>query len=73
MHDAFITRSLRLTLALLIAGVAFGCLILSYQAMFELIAGAFRNSAVKFAWGSALATAALLLLHYRGDLIDDES
>ena len=73
MHDDFIIRSLRLTLVLLISAIALGCLILSYQALFELIAGAFRGSLEKFAWGAALAAGALLLMHYRGELIDDES
>ena len=73
MHDALITRSLRFTIVLLISSIALGCLVFSYQAMFELIAGAFRNSLEKFGWGVALATAALLLIRYRGDLVDDES
>jgi hypothetical protein len=73
MHDAFIIRSLRFTIVLLISTIGLGCLVLSYQAMFELIAGAFRDSLQKFGWGVALATAALLLIRYRGDLVDDES
>jgi hypothetical protein len=72
MHDAFITRSLRFTLALLISALAFGCLMLCYLALFDLIGGAIGDAIGKFAWGAALATATLLLIHYRGDLVDDE-
>jgi hypothetical protein len=72
MHRTLVIRSLRLTIVLLISGIALGCLILSYQALFELIAGAFHASLEKFAWGAALATAALLLIRFRGDVVDDE-
>jgi hypothetical protein len=72
MHDSFITRSVRFTLILLISVIAFGCLVLSYLALFELIGGAVGDALEKFAWGAALAIAALLLIHFRGDLVDDE-
>jgi len=71
MHDALLNRTLRLTVVGTIAIISTTALILCYRSLFELIAYDFPSAGVKLGWGALCATAALLLIRYRGDLIDD--
>ena len=71
MHDALLTRSLRYTILLLITGLASGALIFCYQAVFEMIEADFPPAWMRLGWGTAAGIAALLLIRFRGDLIDD--
>ena len=72
MHEnALLDRSLRVTIVGTIALIALAALILCYQGLFELAGLDFAAAGMKFGWGAACATASLLLIRYRGDLIDD--
>jgi hypothetical protein len=51
--------------------IALISLILCYQALFEVIAFDFSDAAMKLGWGTTCGIASLLLIRYRGDLIDD--
>jgi hypothetical protein len=71
MHDALLTRSLRYTILALISGLASGSLILCYRGLLEVIGGDLAAAGPGLGWGIAAGVAALLLIRYRGDLIDD--
>ena len=71
MSDAIVRRTLRFTIVAIITVIATTGLILSYRGLFELIIGQWQNAVMKLGWGIAAAVAALLLIRYRGDLIDD--
>jgi hypothetical protein len=71
MHDALLNRSLRYTILALISGLAGGSVILCYRGLFELIARDYPVAGMRLGWGLAAGVAALLLIRYRGDLIDD--
>jgi hypothetical protein len=71
MRDALLDRSLRVTVVGTIALIALAALILCYQALFELIGFDLPGAGMKLGWGAGCATASLLLIRYRGDLIDD--
>ena len=70
MHDALLTRTLRYTILAVISAVSLGSLMLSYSGIFELIAGDYRVAGMKLGWGLGAGVAALLLIRYRGDLIE---
>ena len=70
-QDALLDRSLRITIVATIALIALAALILCYQGLFELVGLDLPAAGMKFGWGAACATASLLLIRYRGDLIDD--
>jgi hypothetical protein len=71
MHDAFLNRSMRLTLIGTISAIALTGLILGYHGVFELICLNVATGVHQLAWGMSASAAALLLIRYRGDLIDD--
>jgi hypothetical protein len=71
MSDAIVRRTLRFTIVAIITVIATTGLILSYRGLFELIIGQWQIAGMKLGWGIAAAVAALLLIRYRGDLIDD--
>ena len=72
MHnDPFLNRSIRLTVVGTIALIALAALILCYQALFEFISYDFRAAGMKIGWGAACVVASLLLIRYRGDLVED--
>ena len=71
MRDAILNRSMRLTVVGMIAATGFAALILGYQGFFELLWGNFAAAGAKLAWGAGSGAAALLLMRYRDDLIDD--
>jgi hypothetical protein len=71
MSDAIVRRTLRFTIVAIITVIATTGLILSYRGLFELIIGQWQSAGMKLGWGIAAAVAALLLIRYRGDLIDD--
>ena len=62
---------MRLTLVTTMTLLAAAGLILSYRGLFELIIGNWEPAAMQTGWGLAAGAAALLLMRYRGDLIDD--
>jgi hypothetical protein len=71
MSDAFLNRTMRFTLVSTITIIASSGLILSYRGLLELIVGNWDPARMQMGWGVAAAVAALLLIRYRGDLIDD--
>ena len=71
MRDALLNSSIRFTVVGTIATIALTSLILCYQALFELIGFDFPAAGMKFGWGVLCVTASLLLIRYRGDLVDD--
>ena len=50
--------------------LSLAALILGYQALFDTITGGWRDAVGKITWSAVAAVAALLLIRYRGDLID---
>ena len=71
MHDTFLNRSIRLTVVGTIALITLAALILCYQALFEVMTSDYRSAGMKFGWGAACVVASLLLIRYRGDLVED--
>ncbi|MEO6435660.1 MAG: hypothetical protein ABIP55_07845 [Tepidisphaeraceae bacterium] len=71
MSDALLNRTMRLTLVGTIAIIAITGLILSYRGLFHLVGGEWQPAAMKLGWGIGAAAAALLLIRFRGDLIDE--
>jgi ABC-type Fe3+-siderophore transport system permease subunit len=71
MQDLLLSCSLRYTILALITGITLAALLLSYQGMLEIFAEDYRTAGIKLGWGLGSAIAALLLIRYRGDLIDD--
>ena len=71
MRDAILNRSLRLTVVGMIAVTGFAALILGYLGFFELLWGNFPAAGARLGWGAGAGAAALLLIRYRDDLIDD--
>ena len=71
MHDAILNRSLRLTLIGTISATSLACLILAYNALFDLMSAHWADAAARVVWSAAAALASLLLIFYRDDLIDD--
>ena len=70
MQDALLTRTLRYTILALISAISLGALILSYNGLFELLGAEYRAAGMKLGWGLGAGIAALLLIRYRGDLIE---
>ena len=71
MSDLLLRRTLRFTIVATITLIAMTGLILSYRGLYELITAQWQPAAMSLGWGLAAAAAALLLIRYRGDLIDD--
>lgn len=71
MHDALLNRSLRLTLIGTISATSLACLILAYNALFDLMSARWSDAAARVVWSAGAALASLLLIYYRGDLIDE--
>jgi hypothetical protein len=71
MRDALLDRSIHFTIVATIAIVVMTSLILCYQALFEVIGSDFRAAGMKLGWGAACVIASLLLIRYRGDLVED--
>ena len=71
VRDIVLNQTLRVTVVGTIAVIAMIGLILCYQAIFELIGFDFPAAGMRLGWGAACAVAALLLIRYRNDLIDD--
>jgi hypothetical protein len=71
MQDAFLNRSLRFTIVGTIAGITLAALLLCYRALLEFISYDFRAAGMKIGWGAACVVASLLLIRYRGDLVED--
>ena len=70
-QDALLDRSLRLTIVGTIALIALAALILCYQALFEFIGFDFPAAGMRLGWGVLCVIAALLLIRYKGDRVDD--
>jgi len=71
MRDAILNQTLRLTIVGMIAVLALTCLILAYRAIFDCVAHDWPGAAAHLVWSASAALAALLLIYYRGELIDD--
>ena len=71
MQDAILNRTLRLTIVGTISAMSLACLILAYTAIFDLFARHWTDAAARMVWSTSAALAALLLIYYRGELIDD--
>jgi hypothetical protein len=71
MQDALLNRTLRLTIVGTISIVSLACLILAYTAIFDLFARNWTDAAAHLVWSAGAALAALLLISYRNELIDD--
>jgi len=71
MRDALLDRSIRLLIVGTIAIIAMISLILCYRALLEFISYDFRAAGMKFGWGAGCVVASLLLIRYRGDLVED--
>ena len=71
MSDAIVRRTLRFTIIATITLIAATGLILCYRGLFELLIAQWQSAGMKLGWGIAAAFAALLLIRYRGDLLDD--
>jgi hypothetical protein len=70
-HDATtVRRTLRFTVTAVITLIALTGLILSYRGLFELVTFQWQAGGMKLGWGLGAAVAALLLIRYRGDLIE---
>ena len=70
MHDALLNRTLRFTIVGIISTLCLAAIILFYQALLDGIWSNFATAASKIAWGLGTATAGLILIKYRTDLID---
>jgi hypothetical protein len=70
-QDAHLHRSLRLTIVGTISLIALAALVLCYQALFEVIGFDFPAAGMRLGWGVLCVIAALLLIRYKGDLVDD--
>jgi len=66
-----VNRSVRVTIVSTIALIALAGLILCYRALFSLIGFDFPAAGTSLGWGAMCVTASLLLIRYRGDLVDD--
>jgi hypothetical protein len=71
MSDATLNRTLRLAVVGTIAATALACLILAYNALFDLMNARWTDAAGRAVWSAGAALASLLLTYYRGELIDD--
>lgn len=71
MSDLILRRSLRFTIVVTTTVIAATGLILSYRGLFELITAQWETAGFNLGWGLSAGAAALLLIRYRGDLIDD--
>ena len=71
MSDAILRRTLRFTIVATITIIAMTGLILSYRGLYELLTAQWEAAGMKLGWGLGAAVAALLLIRYRGELIDD--
>ena len=71
MRDALLNQTLRLTIIGTIAVLALACLILAYKAIFDCFVHDWPSAAARLVWSASAALAALLLIYYRGELIDD--
>ena len=71
MNDAFLNRSIRLTIVGTIALIGLAALVLCYQALFEFIGYDFPGAGMKLGWGAFCTLAAGLLIRYRNDLVED--
>ena len=71
MQDAILNRTMRLTIVGTSSVMALACLILAYTAIFELLSARWTDAAFRLAWSAGAAVGALLLIYYRGELIDD--
>jgi hypothetical protein len=71
MHDAILNKTLRLTIVGTIAILSLACLILAYLAIFEAIARHWPDAAARLVWSASAGLSSLLLITYRGELIDD--
>ena len=63
--------STRLTIALMIAGLGCGGILLTQRGLFALLAGNVHTFWAPLLVGSSLVCAAFLLARYRNDLVDD--
>jgi hypothetical protein len=71
LPNALLDHSLRLLIVGTISVIALISLIFCYQGIFELITFDFADAAMKLGWGTTCGIGSLLLIRYRGDLIDD--
>jgi len=71
MQDAILNKTLRLTIVGTISIMSLACLILAYWSIFDLIAQQWSTAAARLVWSASAALGALLLIYYRGELIDD--
>ena len=71
MSDATLNRTLRLAVVGTIAATALACLILAYNALFDLMSARWTDAAGRVVWSAGAALASLLLTYYRDELIDD--
>ena len=71
MQDAILNKTMRFTIISTIAILSLACLILAYMAIFDAIARHWPDAAARLVWSASSALAALLLITWRGELIDD--
>ena len=71
MQDAILNKTLRFTIVGTIALTSLTCLILAYRAIFDCIGQQWSTAAARVVWSATSALASLLLIYYRGELIDD--
>ena len=71
MRDALLNRSLRLTIVGTITAASLACLLLAYALLFDLLSGRWADAAGRAVWCVGSALAAILLVYYRDELIDD--
>jgi hypothetical protein len=70
MSHAILRRTLRFTITAVITIIATAALILSYRGLVELAMGQWQPAGMKLGWGLGSGFAALLLIRFRGDLIE---
>jgi len=70
MQDALLTRSLRYVVLAVISAISLSSLILSYTGIFDLVGADYHAAGMRLGWGFGAGIAALLLIRFRGDLID---
>jgi hypothetical protein len=71
MSDAILNKTLRFIIVGTISATALACLILAYNALFDVMGARWTDAAARVVWSTGAALAAMLLIYYRGDLIDD--
>ena len=70
MTDAILNQTLRLIIVGTIAMLGLACLILAYKAIFACVGQQWSSATAHIVWSASAALASLMLIYYRGELID---